>query len=158
MTTVVDDLKSLFNTLPQYIIEVGVLEDKNLRKKKNKQVGITNAELMYIQENGSPLQNIPARPVLEMAIEWANTSGILDKTLDRCFEIFMETASKEEVEKELDRLCIRIANYASDIIYLNDGRLAPNAQSTINKKGFNHPLFVTGQLARSISARFVEIK
>lgn len=158
-TTIVDDLKKAFNELPNYVIEIGVLEDKNVRKKKSTSSNAeTNAEILYKQENGSPLQNIPARPVLRMAIEWAEKSGIIERTLNKCFEVFMETASKAEVEKELDKLCIRIADYAKDIIYSNDGRLAPNAESTILLKGFNHPLFVTGQLARSISARFVEVK
>ena len=49
-------------------------------------------------------------------------------------------------------------NYARDIIYLNDGRLAPNTPKTIKgkKEIGNHPLFRTGQLARSISCRLVK--
>lgn len=42
-------------------------------------------------------------------------------------------------------------SYARHIIYDNDGRLEPNSPVVVKAKKGNHPLFVTGQLARSIT-------
>jgi hypothetical protein len=52
---------------------VGIPEAKADRKRKTigaqKQAYITNAGLLYIHTNGSQLKHIPARPVIEPAIE-----------------------------------------------------------------------------------------
>lgn len=150
-----EELKSSLSSLPKYFIEIGVISINSKRKDKVR-VGITNAELMFIHENGSPLRHIPARPVLQMTIDWANTS-LLSSTLDKCVSAYIESDFNEKsIETELNKMCIRMENYARQLIYSNDGRLAPNAASTIAKKGDNHPLFDTGQLARSITCRLVK--
>lgn len=111
---------------------------------------------MFIHENGSPLNNIPARPVLQMTIDYAN-KHLLKSTIDKCIDICVNTGANESlIEQELNKLAIKIENYARKLIYSNDGRLAPNAPSTIARKGDNHPLFDTGQLARSIVCRVVK--
>lgn len=152
MKSLLDAIKSL----PEYVIEIGVISENSKRKQKVR-VGITNAELMFIHENGSPLHHIPARPVLQMTIDYANTSLLRD-SLDKAINAYLDSGyDVNAVEKELQKMCIRMENYARDIIYLNDGRLAPNAPSTIRKKGDNHPLFDTGQLARSITCRLKKL-
>lgn len=144
-----------FDSLPEYNIEIGVFSGDAMRKETIR-VGITNAELMFIHENGSPLHHIPARPVLKMTIDWANKE-LLKPTIDRAIKAFLDSHfNQDALEKELNKMCIRMENYARDLIYSNDGRLAPNAPSTIAKKGDNHPLFDTGQLARSITCQLVK--
>lgn len=140
--------------LPTYVIEIGVFST-NTRRKETVKVGITNAELMFIHENGSPLRNIPARPVLQMTLDYAN-SFLLPKTVDKCMKLYLESFDETLIEKELNKLCIRMETYARNIIYSNDGRLAPNSPRTIRQKGDNHPLFDTGQLARSITCKLVK--
>ena len=142
--------------LPDYIIEIGVVSEKTKRKETVK-VGLTNAEIMFINENGSPLNHIPARPVLEMTLQWVSSSGLLEKTIDKCLDVYLKTDNLDDVDKEVNKLCLRMQNYARRIIYDNDGRLAPNAPSTIRKKGENYPLHDTGQLARSITCRAIRI-
>ena len=140
--------------LPTYIIEVGVMSG-NTKRKETIQLGITNAEIMYINENGSPLRNLPARPVLDLTIQWVNSSGLLDKTLNKAIEAYFNKFDIADVDKEMEKLCIKIQNHARRIIYDNEnGVLAPNAPSTIAKKGVNHPLFDTGQLARSLTCKY----
>lgn len=151
----VKNLEQIFtNTMPKYILEVGVMTDKSTRKVK---LGITNAEILYINENGSPLQHIPARPVLDMTIRWANTSGILDKTINNALQLFISN-NMTAVDNEMKKLTLKIQNYARQLIYSNDGRLAPNSPSVAKRKGGNHPLFDTGQLARSITCRVIKIE
>lgn len=141
---------------PQYVIEIGVLSAQTHRKEKIA-VGLTNAELMFIHENGSPLHHIPARPVLQMALDWAKRTELIVKTVSKCVGIMLATNDTNEVDKEMNRMCLKIQNYARHIIYDNDGRLAPNSPYTVARKGTNHPLFDTGQLARSITCRAVRI-
>lgn len=153
---VIDDIvKSLdesLNKLKDYRFEIGVFTGKSKRKV---QIGITNAELMFVHENGSPLRNIPARPVLQMTIEYAS-QNLLSNTINKCIDLLLNGASDNDIQRELERLALKIENYARRLIYSNDGRLAPNAPSTIARKGDNHPLFDTGQLARSITCRVVK--
>ena len=156
LDTLVADFEKACNKLSQYQIEIGVFSSENERKDTVR-VGVTNAELMFIHEYGSPAQHIPARPVLQMTIDYAN-DNLLNKTIDKALAAYFESNFDEkEYEKELEKLCVRMENYARSIIYDNDGRLAPNSPRVAAAKGGNHPLFDTGQLARSITCRLVKI-
>lgn len=175
-----DEIYKKVNELPYYAIEIGVVSGNANRKKTEKvKVGITNAELMFIHENGSPIRHIPKRPVLEMTLQWAN-ENLLHETMAKCLNRYLESNFNEKVvEEELNKMCMRMQNYARKIIYSNDGRLKANALSTQIAKGkklsnkklneqelnkdekgnilINHPLFDTGQLARSITCRLVKL-
>lgn len=145
----------LIQTLSSYRIDIGVISDTSSRDNDNISVGITNAQLMFIHENGSPTRNIPARPVLQMTIDYANNSGLLVKVLDKIINNILNdnTYNETKIEIELKRFCSKLEEYARDIIYNNDGRLAPNSPNVAKRKKGNHPLFDTGQLARSIVCR-----
>lgn len=168
-------LEQAIKKLPKYRIEIGVIAGKSKRDKDTK--GVTNAELMFIHENGSPLNNIPPRPVLAMTINHAH-EGDLKNALDKATKAFVDSNFDENaMSKELQKFCLELENYARDIIYSNDGRLAPNSESVAAKKrekairnartvadrqaamqdSGNHPLFDTGQLARSITCQLVKI-
>lgn len=146
-------LTNIFDSIPRYVIQIGVFSTKT-KRKTTYNVGITNAELMFIHENGSPLHHLPARPVLKMTIKYGNTliKSVMQKALKAYFDV-----GEQGLEKELNKMCIRMENYAREIIYSNDGRLAPNAPSVAARKKGNHPLFDTGQLARSITCKLVRV-
>ena len=158
-----DNIFEKFREIPTYYIEIGVFSEDGERQKdadkKTKDVirlGVNNAELMYIHENGSPINRIPARPVLQMTINQAKKEW-LENAIMRAINAYVRSGFNiKEYEKELERLCMKMEKYARDIIYLNDGRLAPNAPSVAKRKNGNHPLFDTGQLARSISCRLIK--
>ena len=158
-----DNIFEKFREIPTYYIEIGVFSEDGERQKdvdkKTKDVirlGVNNAELMYIHENGSPINRIPARPVLQMTIDCAKKEW-LENAIMRAINAYVRSGfNLKEYEKELERLCMKMEKYARDIIYLNDGRLAPNAPSVAKRKKGNHPLFDTGQLARSISCRLIK--
>lgn len=159
-----DVLLEAFSKLPSYYIEIGVIDEDSKReatessgKKKITKVGITNAELMFIHEYGSPMNKIKERPVLQMTIDWANKE-LLDQTIDNAVTAFIKSDfDQKALEKEFLKMCRRMENYARHIIYDNDGRLEANKPSTIKRKGDNHPLFDTGQLAKSITCNLVKI-
>ncbi len=170
---IVEDLKKI--TFNNYKIELGVISGVSKKREKTKiekETGITNADLLFIHENGTLNDRIPRRPVLEMAIKYAR-ENLLDDVLDECYDgVINKGWTEKEVERELNILCIKIQDYARDIIYLNDGRLVPNAPSTAKAKwkkepghkksekwqwpDGNHPLFDTGQLARSIVCKLTK--
>lgn len=142
----------LIESLSKYSIEIGVISEDTGRKE-TVSYGITNAELMQLHENGSPIKNIPARPVLDLTIMWTE-QHLIKKVLDSIIEgVFEKDWGKVEIERELSRMCIRMENHAREIIYDNNGTLAPNSPQVAKRKKGNHPLFDTGQLARSITCK-----
>lgn len=143
-------LASYLEPLDEYYFEIGVISQTTKRKAT---VEITNAEILFINEHGSPLQNIPARPVLQKTIEWAK-SGFLKDEYSKAFEVYLSSSFNLKMfEKSLKQTAVRIQTHAQELIYVNDGTFQDNAPSTVKKKGFNHPLLQTGQLARSITCR-----
>lgn len=153
MTDVSEGLRKYLASIPKYQIQIGVFSTKT-KRKTTYNVGITNAELMFIHENGSPLHHLPARPVLKMTIEYGNT--LIKSVMQKALKAYVEVG-EQGLEKELNKMCVRMENYAREIIYSNDGRLAPNAPSVAARKKGNHPLFDTGQLARSITCKLVRV-
>lgn len=139
------------NKIPKYQLCIGVYSADTGRQEKIK-VGLNNAEILFINENGAPLKNIPARPVLEQTLKYAK-DNLLDKTIDKAIEKYLVNFDLNAFEYELDKMCVKMENYAKKLIYDNDGAFKDNAKSTIKKKGFNHPLFETGQLAKSITCK-----
>lgn len=150
-----EDLFYAFAKLPTYYIEIGIVSEKSERKEY---VEVTNAEILFINEYGSPTKHIPPRPVLQMTIDWANKE-LLEDTLDRAIDAFIDSDfDPKAIEKELKKMCGRMENYARELIMSNDGRITPpNAESTEKKKGFNHPLFQTGQLTKAITCNLIQI-
>ena len=160
--------------LPRYVLEVGIFVEKNERKKetveievinpktgkktirKEKKVpGVTNAEILYINENGSPAQHIPKRPILQMTVDYVKANWLQDEIVKALGVYISSGCNQDALEKELNKFAIRIQNYCRKLIY--DNKLTPrNSPTTIAKKGVDHPLFDTGQLARSIQCRVIK--
>lgn len=157
MTDIFDSLKSDMSKLEHYTFELGIFEDTTRRNDKvTVGIGLTNAEILFINENGSPVRHIPARPVLKYTIEYAQ-KNIFPQTLNKCIDLILNGQS-DKVELELNKSALKVEKYARKMIYDYDSRFAPNAASTIAaKKNTDHPLFNTGQLARSIHCRVVKI-
>lgn len=171
MTSIFKDLfKYAFDLLPDYELELGVISNSTKRLIDNKS-GITNAEILFINEYGSPLHHIPSRPVLQYTINYVENE-LLNEAIDDCLNKYLESNfDKKVIDIRLQQLGMEMESYARDIIYNNDGTFKDNAPSTAklkwkkqhkskSKKWIwpegNHPLFDTGQLARSITSRLVK--
>lgn len=171
-----DRVNAYFKDIPKYIIEIGVFADtkedirheyetitnkkgeKVKRKKTDKNDAgekvlihsdITNAEIMFIMEYGSPTNHIPARPVLEKTIKYAK-ENLLEKAVSEGLQDYLMTHKIESFKKALDKMCLRMENYAKTGIRRKSLGLEPNALYTIEMKGSDIPLLDTGQLANSI--------
>lgn len=112
---------------------------------------ITNAELMYIHTNGSPLQNIPARPVIEPAIEASDNRRMIDDEFEQIATNELDGKHDEAVAH-----LIKAGQVGSNAAkrWFRDPRngWAPNRPSTIARKGSDRPLIgITGELRRNIT-------
>jgi hypothetical protein len=128
---------------------VGIPANKASRSGKGKGSAINSAELAFIHSKGSPLQGIPARPFLEPSIE-ANKQ-IITPHLEAAARAVMDQ-DPERAERELKLAGTVAANSAKKWFTDPRNNWAPNAPSTIRRKGSSKPLIDTGQLRRSIVA------
>ena len=136
-------LISRLSNLSKVAVYVGVPADKSSRNA----AGINNAELLYIHTNGSPLRNIPARPVIEPALE-ANKGRIMKQYSAA------DTAAAEGDSAKFERALHRtgLAGQNAARAWFTDPRngWAPNSPVTIARKGSSRPLIDTGALRKSI--------
>lgn len=113
-------------------------------------VGLNNAELLFIQSNGSPIRGIPPRPVLEPAIMANGNRQEITKEL--------ENAANAIIDKDPVKFIqfLRRAGMVAQTAckkWFTDPRnnWAPNAASTIRAKGSDRPLIDTGEMKKSIT-------
>lgn len=122
---------------------VGVPQDKT--KREGNSEPITNAELMFIHTNGSPIRNIPKRPTIEPTVE---------ENKERISEMFKKAVNKVLANRgdgraDLEKIGLWTVNKIK--AKFGSDELVPNAPSTIAQKGDNNPLIDTGQLRNSIT-------
>lgn len=123
--------------------------------------GMSYAEILAIQHYGS--ETIPPRPVLRIAAENILSSPKMKKHLKAYSKNMIEYAKrgrikdmKDAEEKMLQALGKQIAAEAKRIIERNSGELQYNAPATERKKGFDKPLYETGQLEKHLSYEVME--
>ena len=116
-------------------------------------VGITNDgkhpnfdgsyhELMWLQHAGSSRQNLPPRPLATIAMAGYDGKKALKQGLDRYFSN-IEKKGKVSAEDALMPFLKGLHKYSINI-FGNKTFLEPNAQFTIDKKGFDSPLIESG--------------
>lgn len=122
---------------------------KQARLKKVASSGINNAELLFIQENGSPINKIPARRVLSPSIEADGNRQAIKNELDLSIKANL-AGDKENAEKRMLRAALAGQNAARK--WFTDGRNGwqKNADSTIAQKGSDRPLIDTGAMRAAI--------
>ena len=169
---IINNINKRLEDCPQYVLEFGVFagteKDKRakerikgkIRTKVDTETGLTNAEIMFIMENGSPLRNVPARPVLDITRKYALESLVPDVE-EQIINIWLtndKQTALAKIQDVVDALALRIEAYVKTGIRRKQFDLAPNALSTIEAKGSDIPLLNTGQLANSITCVARRIK
>ena len=118
-------------------------------KASRKGTPINNAELMYIHTEGSPIRNIPARPVLQPAIENKQNKANIVEQMEKAGQAAF-AGDPQGLENGL-ALAGTVASNAAKKWFTNpENGWAPNAPLTIKLKGSDKPLIDTGQLRRAI--------
>ena len=108
-------------------------------------------------------ETIPPRPVLRIAAENILSSPEMKKHMKAYFKNVIEYTRRgrlndlKDVEtKMLTALGQQVAAEAKRIIDRNSGELQHNAPATVAKKGFDKPLFETGEMKKKISYEVTE--
>ncbi len=139
-------LSGLLRDIARKQVLVGIPEGKAPRKKGE----ISNAQLMYIHTHGSPLKNIPERPVIEPAIEARGNKEPIANELKEAAQAILN-GKPQEADRRLKRAGMLGQNAAR--AWFTDPRNGwpPNAPSTVKSKGSEKPLIDTGQMRKSIT-------
>jgi len=151
----VQSLQSKIDALQNRPLKPGLKNPAAAMKRRQRNVetlqarlgaqSITNAELMWIHSKGSPLKGIPARPTIEPGILQARR--LITPELAKASQALIEN-KPDDAEKYLHRAGTLAANSAKRIF--GSSQLAPNAPSTIARKGSDAPLIDFSFLRRSI--------
>lgn len=130
-------------------VYVGIPEDETIRPD-DPRGEVTNAGLMYIHTNGSELRGIPARPVIEPAIEASGNKENIEDGLNSVVNARLD-GDVELAKNNLEATGRMGANAAKR--WFTDPRngWAPNSARTIAAKGSERPLIDSGELRRSIT-------
>lgn len=136
---------------------VGIADDTTDREEGKGEV--TNAELLFIHTNGSPVNNVPARPVIEPAIkdDKDRLSDMMKKAADFAFK-----KNVVEAVNQLKRVGMRGQNISRAWFTNPKNNWPPNSLSVQRAKmakgaEFPKPLIDTGELRKSITY-FVKTK
>lgn len=122
-------IKALRDLVPKQVL-VGIPESKTERQDDEGEDGpMTNAMLGYIQEHGSPAQNIPARPFLVPGIKDAQEA--IEARLSNAANAAM-SGKRSKVEEQLNAAGIVAQNSVRRKI--NSGEFAPLALSTLQAR------------------------
>lgn len=144
-------LDASLKTLISQEVLVGVPRTKTERKESE---GANNAVLAYVHDNGSPSQNIPARPFMQPGIK-AATPEIQERMGAAARALLgARVASPGFMYKYLTAIGLKVQSAIRS--YVNEGIPPPLAASTLAarlRKGFasTKPLVVSGQLRNSIN-------
>ena len=158
-------LKGLLVSLTGKAVYVGIPQAETLRSSKTLVAGnasikargvggvgdVTNAQLLFIHTNGSPIRHIPKRPVIEPAIQ-AHKEEITEELRAACIASLDLIAPKPaEATRHLERAGTLGMNAARGWFLDPRNGWSPNAPATILRKKSERPLIDTGQLRRSIT-------
>ena len=115
-------LKELFNNE----VLIGIPEEGSGREDE-----VSNAQLLYIHTNGSPINGIPARPVIEAALE--HDKEQVSQLLENAAKV-AASGNTEGVHTALDRAGIQGQNIARAWFTNPANGWAPNKPETVANK------------------------
>jgi hypothetical protein len=127
-------------------VVVGITEESDCAREN----GITNAQLLYLHENGVPSHNIPPRPVLKPAIAKAENSQRIAKLMRDGMKAAMVDGNLDAARQCYEKAGMLGRDACKN--YIREGsNLAPNAPQTIARKGSSTPLIDTASMLNSIT-------
>lgn len=150
---VVNRLAEVTKAIDQLVgqkVMVGVPQ-ANTQRRNDDNTSITNAEIGYLQETGSPAMNIPARPFLVPGVE-SEQKAIREQLGKGALQAL--AGSQSGVDKALHAAGIVAQNAVRR--HINNGDFEPLSEATLaarRRRGRTgtKPLIDTGQLRNSIT-------
>jgi hypothetical protein len=133
--------------LKKYEVCIGIPES-TAKRRDEKGTPVNNAELLFIHTNGSPVNNIPPRPVLEPAIQknQERVSANLKKAVDAAVQ-----GRQKDIMSALEMAGMDGQNIARYYFTSSLNEWPPNSQETIDRKGSARPLIDTDEMRKSIT-------
>ena len=110
----------------------------------------SNAELLYIHDQGSPDRHIPPRPVLKPAIAQPEVKEKIQTMMRDAAVAALVNGNMEKCEQNFHKAGM-IGRDACKKYIQDGGKLAPNAPMTVAMKGSSKPLIDTGSMLNSIT-------
>lgn len=110
----------------------------------------SNAELLYIHDQGSPDRHIPPRPVLKPAIAQPEVKEKIQTMMREAAVAALVNGNMEKCEQNFHKAGM-IGRDACKKYIQDGGKLAPNAPMTVAMKGSSKPLIDTGSMLNSIT-------
>ena len=153
------DIREKLRKLENSEVYVGIPAEKTTRREALKGAAsldhLNNASLLFIHTHGSALNNIPARPVIEPAIEDPeNRKHVVLELGDAAKAVF--DADPALATRHLKRAGMLASNAARAWFTNSRNSWAANSPATIARKGSDKPLIDTGQLRRAITSVVAE--
>ena len=147
-----NNLINAIKFIKQNEVYVGISDATTIREEETRDE-ITNAELLFIHTNGSPINNIPPRPVIEPAVK--NDSDRLSKMMKQAFNLAL-SGNKTAALDALKRTGMRAQNVCRAWFTNSENGWPPNSPAIAEakrRKGAENPrpLIDTGELRKSIT-------
>jgi hypothetical protein len=141
-------IKQAFKDLRNIDVLIGIPQAEDSRAGE-----VGNAELLFIHTNGSPLRNIPARPVIEPALE--DDAPVITDILAEATKAMLE-GNEDKAFTLLEKAGLEGQGASQDWFDNPKNGWAPNSPTVIAaklKKGGTEPkpLIDTGEMRKSIT-------
>jgi hypothetical protein len=133
--------------LKKHEVCIGIPENA-AKRKDSKGTPVNNAELLFIHTNGSPVNGIPPRPVLEPAIKRYSerVTDPIKKAVDAAV-----AGRKRDIMPALEMAGFEGQNVARSYFTDATNEWPPNNPETIERKGSSRPLIDTDEMRKSIT-------
>ncbi|NFI47863.1 hypothetical protein FDA77_18755 [Clostridium botulinum] len=105
----------------------------------------SKAHELYVHENGSPLWDVPPRPILEPAMD--NSKEAIAEQMK---QVVITALGGNNLTPELEKVGTLGQNAARNWFTNPENNWQANSPDTIKRKGSDNPLIDKGQLRRSI--------
>jgi len=127
---VIKDIKKLTG----FDVLVGIPEENAERENADgSKADINNAQLLYIHSKGSPLQNIPPRPLMEPALEASGNKERINEDLKKAAQLMLDEKPEAAI-KALHIAGLDGVNIIKDWFTDPRNNWPPNLSSTVRAK------------------------
>lgn len=148
-----DELYKALKDLARVEVLVGVPEEKTSRDTAK----VTNAGLIYIHSHGSPLHGIPARPIIEPAIELPDNKEAIGKELGEAVSARLESdgssaaTAKDNMRRHFKRAGMEATNRVRAFFDDPRNNWPPDKPETVERKGSDKVLVDKNEMRRAIT-------
>ena len=121
--------EKIIKTLQKTAVYVGIPQDGKENQRKHE--SITNADLGFIHEFGSPAARIPARPFLVPAVKEQKAN--IRSSLQKAAKLGIE-GDEKGMDRELEKLALKTAVAVPEYVTANQDQFTPLKPRTIKAR------------------------